>query len=362
MEVEVEGRGVDQVLGAQPRDPRPQQPHDRLPAEAGGVLRHEGGLGHGVEAHGQRDALVEEQIHHVAAARLAEQLEDQRRPHRIRGGDHRRARELAARHHGVEVEPGQQGQEQEQAPDARGEHAGRQRELPDIGDRLGQRPRAPGALLVGPAGQPREALRPQHFLDRGDAEPARAGAVEFVADVVDGEVALAQGNHAGAHRVLAGLGFRPVRARAEEVPVHLVPEAPAEDAEGPGLVAEPAGHLGRRGAVGEVGAQRLVLALARLARFQEEPGGFRYRIWCCLDASILWLVTPADQGNRAGRAFYEVRSAPKRTVPARRDRIQSSNAMFQIIDLITNLGRLRKPLRAQSGGRVERRCYRNWHA
>ena len=96
-----------------------------------------------------------------------------------------------------------------------------------------------------------------------------------------------------------------MRARAEELPVHLVPEAPAEDPEGPGLVAEPTGHLGRRGAVGEIGAQRLVLALARLRRFQEEPPCFRYRIWCCFDASILWLVTTAAQGNRAGRAFYE---------------------------------------------------------
>jgi hypothetical protein len=234
---------------------------------------------------------------------LAEQLEDQRRPHRIGGGDHPRARELAARHHRVEVEPGEQGQEQKQAPDAGGEHAGRQRELPDIGDRLDQRPRADGALRVGPARQPRKALRPQHLLDRGHTQPPGAGAVEFVADVVDGEVALAQGNHAAAHRVLAGLGFRPVGARPEEVPVHLVPEAPAEDAEGSGLVAEPTGHLGRRGAVGEVGAQRLVLALARLARFQEEPDGFRYRIWCCLDVDILWLVKPADQGNWAGRAF-----------------------------------------------------------
>jgi len=246
---------------------------------------------HTLEAHGERDALIEEQIHHVAAAGLAEQLEDQRRPHRIRRGDHLRARELAARHHGVEVEPGQQGQEQEETPDARGEHAGRQRELPDIGDRLGQRPGGPGPLLVGPARQAREALRPQHLLDRGDAEPPGARAVEFVADVVDGEVALAQRNHAGAHRVLAGLGFRPVRALAEEVAIHLVPEAPAEDPEGPGLIAEPTGHLGRRGTIGEVGAQRLVLALARRARFQEEPSGFRYRIWCCLDANILWLVS-----------------------------------------------------------------------
>jgi hypothetical protein len=90
-----------------------------------------------------------------------------------------------------------------------------------------------------------------------------------------------------------------------------MPEAPAEDAEGPGLVPEPMGDLGRRGAVGEIGAQRLVLALARLRRFQEEPPCFRYRIWCCLDALMLWLVAPADLGNTAGLAFYERTERPE---------------------------------------------------
>jgi len=159
--------------------------------------------------------------------------------------------------------------------------------IPDIGDRVGQRSRAPRTLLVGPAGQPREALRAQHLLDGGDAQSPGAGAVEFIADVVDGEVALAQRDHAGPHRVLARLGLRPVGTRVEEVAVHLVSEAPAKDAEGPGLVAEPNGDLGGRRALGEVGAQRLVLALARLGRLQEEPGGFRYRIWCLCDTDIL---------------------------------------------------------------------------
>jgi hypothetical protein len=48
-------------------------------------------------------------------------------------------------------------------------------------------------------------------------------------------------------------------------------KAPAEDAEGAGLVAEPAGGLRGRELLDEVGAQRLVLALARVVRLGEEP-------------------------------------------------------------------------------------------
>ncbi len=246
------------------------------------------------------------------------------------GGDHLRAGELRVAHHGVEVEPRQQRQQQEQAARPGGEGPRDQGERPDIGDGVGQGPGAVGALLIGPAGQPGKALGPQDFLDGRHAEPRRAGAFEFIADVVHGEVALAQGDDAGAHRVLAGLGLRPVGDLAEEIAVHLVAKAPAEDAEGPGLVAEPTGHLGRRGAVGEVGAQRLVLALARLARFQEEPGGLCYRIWCCLDAAILCLVAPADQGNWVGRTFLRgemaILGAPRF---AWRDQSQSAQPDFR---------------------------------
>jgi hypothetical protein len=69
-----------------------------------------------------------------------------------------------------------------------------------------------------------------------------------------------------------------VRDLPEELAVHLVAEAPAEDAEGAGLIAEPEGDGVRRRALGEVGAQRLVLALARVGRLQEEPRGVCYRI------------------------------------------------------------------------------------
>jgi hypothetical protein len=214
----------------------------------------------------------------VAAARRAEQLEDERGADGMGGWDHLRAGKLRAADDGVEVEPRQQRQQQEQAAGSGREGPRGQGERPDIGDGVGQGPRTVGALLIGPAGQPGKAFRPQDFLDGRGTESRRAGPLELIADVVHREVALAQGDDAGADRVLAGLGFRAVRGLPEEVAVHLVAKAPAEDAESAGLVAEPEGHGGGRRALGEVGAQRLVLALAWMRRFHEEPGGVCYRI------------------------------------------------------------------------------------
>jgi hypothetical protein len=278
VEVEVERGGIDQPLGPQPLDPRPQQAHDGFAAQARGVLRHVGRLGQGVEAHGEGHALVEEQIHDVTAAGPPEQLEDEGGPDGMGRRDHGGARELTAADHGIEVEAGQQGQEQKEPAGPSGEDAGGQGEGADIGDGVGRWPRAARALLIGAAGQPGKAFGAEHFLDGGDTELGRARPFQLIANVVDGEVALAERNDAGADRVLARLRGRPVRARAEEVAVHLVPEAPAEDAEGAGLVAEPEGDLGRWGPLGEISAQRLVLALAGLGRLQEEPGGICYRI------------------------------------------------------------------------------------
>ncbi|MGH6689354.1 MAG: hypothetical protein ACREF4_01550 [Gammaproteobacteria bacterium] len=214
----------------------------------------------------------------MAAARRAQQLEDEGGADSMGGGDHLRAGELRAADNGVEVEPREQRQEQEQAAGPGGERPGGHGERPHIGDGVGQGPRAAWALLIGPAGQPSKAFRPQDFLDGRGTEPGRAGPLELIADVVHGEVALAQDDDAGAHRVLARLGFRAVRGLPEEVAVHLVAKAPAEDPEGAGLVAEPEGHGGGRRAVGEVGAQRLVLALAGMRRLHEEPRRVCYRI------------------------------------------------------------------------------------
>jgi hypothetical protein len=57
---------------------------------------------------------------------------------------------------------------------------------------------------------------------------------------------------------------------AKEVAIHPVAEAPAEDPEGAGLVAEAPRSFGRGDALDEVGSQRLILALAWVRGLAEE--------------------------------------------------------------------------------------------
>jgi hypothetical protein len=90
---------------------------------------------------------------------------------------------------------------------------------------------------------------------------------------VDRVVLLAQGDHALAYRTFARLGLRPSCGLLKErATIHFVSEAPAQIAEGAGLVAEPAGGFGRGHPLDEVGAQRLVLAMSGLGGLQEEAG------------------------------------------------------------------------------------------
>jgi len=65
---------------------------------------------------------------------------------------------------------------------------------------------------------------------------------------------------------------------AEEVAQCPPPEFVAQHPEGPGGVAEARGGHGRRPAIDEVGAQRLVLALTRTLGLQEEALVSRYPI------------------------------------------------------------------------------------
>ena len=108
------------------------------------------------------------------------------------------------------------------------------------------------------------------LLNGGSAQRLLAAALEFVADVVDGEIAFAKLHDLRARGVFVGLGLWAVGDIAEEVAVHVVAEAPAKDAEGACLVAEASGRLGGGDPFEEIGAQRFVLALVWVAGLMEE--------------------------------------------------------------------------------------------
>jgi hypothetical protein len=64
---------------------------------------------------------------------------------------------------------------------------------------------------------------------------------------------------------------------AEELAVHPVPEAVAQDAKGAGLVPEAASRFRRGEMLNEVRAQGFVLSLASFRRLEEEASVYRYR-------------------------------------------------------------------------------------
>ena len=93
------------------------------------------------------------------------------------------------------------------------------------------------------------------------------------ADVVDGEVLLAQGDHA----VAAGgpswaAVWGPLAGGEEEGPLGVLAELVDQDAEAAGRVAEARGGLGGGKSLDEVGAEGLVLAVGGVDRLQKAVG------------------------------------------------------------------------------------------
>jgi hypothetical protein len=101
---------------------------------------------------------------------------------------------------------------------------------------------------------------------------------QFALDVVDREVALAQGHHPLADRIAGGRRVRTGEG-AEEGGAFLgvVAELVAEDAEGAGRIAEAPRRLGGRELFDEVGAEGLVLAMQRPLGREEEGDGQGFR-------------------------------------------------------------------------------------
>ena len=111
----------------------------------------------------------------------------------------------------VQVGGGQPGEEQEQAAELGAELARRQVEPADIGHLGDDRARLVGPFVVEPPRQLGEALLLQ---DRGDGRRAERFAVagQGAADVVDGEVLLAQGDDLVTQPSAAWPGGRPLAA------------------------------------------------------------------------------------------------------------------------------------------------------
>jgi hypothetical protein len=190
----------------------------------------------------------------------------------VGGWDHLAAGEVAFPDQGIEIEAGDEWEEQEEASGMGREGPLLHGELPHIRYGICRRPWSRKTFVVGPARKAGESFLAEDFGDRSGAEVVLSGSLEFVADVVNRVVLLAEFDHPRTDGVLLGLGLGTVGDVPEEVPIHEVSKAVAENAEGAWLISEPLGNFLGGPFFDEVGAEGFVLALGGAGG--DEEGGF----------------------------------------------------------------------------------------
>ncbi len=233
-------------------------------------------LGHHVEPGEQGDALIAHQIHDVAGAFRADELESQQGAQGLLGGDHCRAGEIGLAQHLGQADAAQERNEEEESAQARAPRARFEAQGANVSNRRGLRAQGLWAFVVEASGQAGEPFLAQEHAEGIDTD-GLPSVGEFALDVVDGEVAFAHGDDQFADAIANGCPMRSVLHDAEEAGTHvgIVAKLVAEDAKGAAGVAEAACDFVRRQPLDEVGAQRLVLALNGVVGSEKEAGVVR---------------------------------------------------------------------------------------
>ena len=149
MEVEIEGVAGKEALRGHLSMPGGEEPGRLGVVDAGGVCREVALLRDDIESAEEPEALVGDERHHVTLALERPELQRERGPQGMPGGDHPRARPRRGPRQAVHAQTDQVGHEQKQPSAPRGEAAPRlQDKLADVGDRLDRRPEVRGPLLV----------------------------------------------------------------------------------------------------------------------------------------------------------------------------------------------------------------------
>ena len=201
------------------------------------------------------------------------QLERQRGPQGMGGGNHPGAGQFGGVREAVEIEAHPVGNEQEQPSHAGRELAGGGRETAHIGDRLGGRSDEGGPFLVKTPGQRRETFLGEDLAHRCGAQ-CHPLPLEGLADLVDRIIALTQRHDLFAGGALPWPLLGAGSGRCEEIRQVAVAEAVAEHPESTGGIAKRASDLGRWPAFEEIGPERLILTLARGGGLPEEAPAF----------------------------------------------------------------------------------------
>jgi hypothetical protein len=229
-----------------------------------------GRLGHHVESRKQSQPLVENQIHDMAFAFGAGELQSQQREPCLRGRDHLAAGIAGLPNQAGQVAIHQHRQKQEQTSQLSREVAWGQGEFAAIGDGSGRGKEGRGTLFILAPGQAGEAFFVQDLPDGGGTQGSLLG-LQGACDVVDGEVLLTHAQDQFAGGIFLGLRMRAALQFTEEVGLGAA-EMMTQDAKRARGVAEAPGDVRRGKTFDEVGPEGLVLALRGGGGFEEEPG------------------------------------------------------------------------------------------
>ena len=199
------------------------------------------------------------------------QLQCQQRQDVRQGGDLRGGRVARGGHQVRDAERDQVRNGQEQPGQPGLGQAGLRGEVRRFGAGL-DLPGRPAAVGVGAAPHPGQSLLGDHLGDPGPVQRDALGR-ERGGDLVDGVPGGAQLDDPRPCGVLGRRGLRAGPAGDEELPAAGT-EVPHRRQQARGGVAEPGSGLGRGQPLGQVGAQRLIPAVRRGGRAQEElPAG-----------------------------------------------------------------------------------------
>ena len=276
VKVEVDGRPASEADPVHGVGPGVHQARGAAAIDAGTVGREVGPFRDDVEAGKEGDARVEHQIHDMALAFFAEQLERQQGPHRLGRRNHFRFRQRGGAHDGGHIEIPHQRHEEEQAPDARAKRARGDTQRAHVGHGRRVRLQPVRPLVIPTTGQPGEALFPQQ--DRQGVDAGRvAGRRQLPLDIVDGQILLPHRDSEIPHAVTNRRGLRPMFERLEEsgALAGIMAKLVTEDPEGAGRVAKAARHDVGGLALDEESAQGLILPLARRIGGEKEASGPR---------------------------------------------------------------------------------------
>lgn len=269
MKVEVERSAFEEMIAGHRGMPRREELCRFAGIDAGRIFRQVALLRRDIEPRKERESLIHDQGHHVALALNGPELEGQTGAQGVRRRNHFGSREPGGARQGIQLQPDEVREEEEQAATPRGKPARRQGKRPHIRDRLDERARAVGSFLVQSPGQWREAFRLEHLPD-GRRTQGLSAFLQGLADLVDRVILLPQVDNGVPRGRFLGLRLRAAPRRRKEPGARVAAEMVAQDSKGSDRVAKGVGGVPRGTTLNEVGPQGLVLAVPGMRGLEKE--------------------------------------------------------------------------------------------